>query len=387
MYNELMLLFKAAYKIVPDRIDTWKALSMKTKSRYIEIYKCIKAGTPVPSMPMTNSMIGHGSSSFAPSNMHNSNFPAAPSNPNFPAAHSNPLFSTSPSNPKFHAAPSKPNFFSDPSIPPLPSVPSVPSFPQNNLGGPSLPSAPSIPSLPQNNLGSPSLPPLPSNPNFPGSVPSFQMGNQERSNSGYSGFGEPSNFYNVAHSEIPMHPDEAQPGLRRSGSANRDNSSGQTQFEDVQLPGANRNTWGKPSSLPANGGHQMGVQNDYSSNGGHQMGMQTNFSNGGHQMGVQNDYSSNGGRQMGVQTNFGNGGHQMGMQNDMNSNGGNQMGNFGGNRMPSYGENRQQFGMGGNGQPMPAMNYMQDFGGQTTVIQSGLKNRQTGVGMARESEK
>ena len=33
------------------------------------------------------------------------------------------------------------------------------------------------------------------------------------------------------------------------------------------------------------------------------------------------------------------------------------------------------------------MNYMQDFGGQTTVIQSGLKNRQTGVGMARESEK
>ena len=378
MYNELMLLFKAAYKIVPDRIDTWKALSMKTKSRYIEICKCIKAGTPVPSMPMTNSMIGHGSSSFAPSNMHNSNFPAAPSNPNFPAAPnnpnfpaapSNPLFSSSPSNPNFPAAPSNPNFpaapnnplfssspnnpnfFSDPSIPPLPSVPSVPSFPQNNLGGPSLP---------QNNLGSPSLPPLPSNPNFPGSVPSFQMGNQERSNSGYSGFGEPSNFYNVAHSEIPMHPDEAQPGLRRSGSANRDNSSGQTQFEDVQLPGANRNTWGKPSSLPANGGHQMGVQNDYSSNGGHQMGMQTNFSNGGHQMGVQNDYSSNGG---------------------------NQMGNFGGNRMPSYGENRQQFGMGGNGQPMPAMNYMQDFGGQTTVIQSGLKNRQTGVGMARESEK
>ena len=118
----------------------------------------------------------------------------------------------------------------------------------------------------------------------------------------------------------------------------------------------------------------MGVQNDYSSNGGHQMG-------------VQNDYSSNGGHQMGVQTNFGNGGHQMGMQNDMNSNGGNQMGNFGGNRMPSYGENRQQFGMGGNGQPMPAMNYMQDFGGQTTVIQSGLKNRQTGVGIAREIEK
>ena len=118
----------------------------------------------------------------------------------------------------------------------------------------------------------------------------------------------------------------------------------------------------------------MGVQNDYSSNGGHQMG-------------VQNDYSNNGGRQMGTQTNFGNGGHQMGMQNDMNSNGGNQMGNFGGNRMPSYGENRQQFGMGGNGQPIPAMNYMQDFGGQTTIIQSGLKNRQTGVGMARESEK
>ena len=382
MYNELMLLFKAAYKIVPDRIDTWKALSMKTKSRYIEIYKCIKAGTPVPSMPMTNSMIGHGSSSFAPSNMHNSNFPAAPSNPNFPAAPSNPNFPAAPSNPLFSSSPNNPNFFSDPSIPPLPSVPSVPSFPQNNLGGPSLssvpsnpslPSAPSIPSLPQNNLGSPSLPPLPSNPNFPGSVPSFQMGNQERSNSGYSGFGEPSNFYNVAHSEIPMHPDEAQPGLRRSGSANRDNSSGQTQFEDVQLPGANRNTWGKPSSLPANGGHQMGVQ--------------TNFSNGGHQMGVQNDYSSNGGHQMGVQTNFGNGGHQMGMQNDMNSNGGNQMGNFGGNRMPSYGENRQQFGMGGNGQPMPAMNYMQDFGGQTTVIQSGLKNRQTGVGIAREIEK
>ena len=432
MYNELMLLFKAAYKIVPDRIDTWKALSMKTKSRYIEIYKCIKAGTPVPSMPMTNSMIGHGSSSFAPSNMHNSNFPAAPSNPNFPAAPSNPnfpaapsnpnfpaapnnpLFSSSPSNPNFPAAPSNPNFpaapsnplfssspnnpnfFSDPSIPPLPSVPSVPSFPQNNLGGPSLssvpsnpslPSAPSIPSLPQNNLGSPSLPPLPSNPNFPGSVPSFQMGNQERSNSGYSGFGEPSNFYNVAHSEIPMHPDEAQPGLRRSGSANRDNSSGQTQFEDVQLPGANRNTWGKPSSLPANGGHQMGVQTNFS-NGGHQMGVQNDYSsNGGHQMGVQNDYSSNGGHQMGVQTNFGNGGHQMGMQNDMNSNGGNQMGNFGGNRMPSYGENRQQFGMGGNGQPMPAMNYMQDFGGQTTVIQSGLKNRQTGVGIAREIEK
>ena len=73
----------------------------------------------------------------------------------------------------------------------------------------------------------------------------------------------------------------------------------------------------------------------------------------------------------------------MGMQSDFSS-GGNPMGNFGGNRMPSYGENKQQqFGMGGNGQSAPSMNFIQDFGGQTTIIQSGLKNRQTGVGTER----
>ena len=48
--------------------------------------------------------------------------------------------------------------------------------------------------------------------------------------------------------------------------------------------------------------------------------------------------------------------------------------NFGGNRMPSYGENRQ---------PIAGMNFMQDFGGQTMVIQSGLRNTMTGVGMKR----
>ena len=364
MYNELILLYKAAYRIVPENINNWKALSRKAKSRLLDISKCLQAGTPVPSMPMTGSMIGRGPSSFAPDKMPNPNFPVSPNK--------------------------------------------------------SLFSSPSNPSLPQYNLGGPSFTSVPSNP-------SFQMGSQDRPNSGYNGFGEPTNFYNVAHSEIPMHPDDSHPGLRRSRSANRDNSPSQTQFEDVPLPGGSGDKWGNHSNFPgngdpqmgmqsnfANGGHQMGVQSNYNSNGGPQMGMQSNFGSGGHQMGVQSNYNGTGGHQMGVQSNyngngcpqmgmqsnFANGGHQMGMQNDYNGTGGHQMGmqidlkngdhqmsNFGGNGMPSYGENRQQFGMGGNGQPIAAMNYMQDFSGQTAAVQSGPKNRQTGVGMAREVEK
>ena len=373
MYNELMLLYQAASKIVPENADNWRVLSRKTKSRFIEIYKCLKAGTPVPSMPLTNSVIRPGSSSFAPSNMGNSNFPAAPSNPifssaptnpsfpaaptnpnfpaaptnpNFPAAPSNPIFSSAPSNPSFPSAPSNSNFPSAPSNPSFPATPTNPSFPTAPSNpnfptapsnpnfpaaptNPNFPAAPSSPSFPQNNLGSPSFPTAPSNPNFPVSAPSFQMGNQDRFNGGYTGFAEPSNYYNVAHSAIPMHPEEPQPGLRRSCSSNCDSSAERTQFDDVPLPGDSRDTWGNQGNFPLNGGRPMGMQSDFSS-------------------------------------------------------GGNPMGNFGGNRMPSYGENKQQqFGMGGNGQSAPSMNFIQDFGGQTTIIQSGLKNRQTGVGTER----